>query len=69
MGRRRKHGGDLGLASDQIPGQNQNNINIRPCHSLLHHHQAFRSDTAVDSTAHACQKQALSGIAISPPRQ
>ncbi len=26
MGRRRKHDGDLGLASDQIPGQNQNNI-------------------------------------------
>lgn len=26
MGRRRKHDGDLGLASDQIPGHNQNNI-------------------------------------------
>ncbi len=26
MGRRRKHDGDLGLASDQIPGENQNNI-------------------------------------------
>jgi hypothetical protein len=26
MGRRRKHDGDSGLASDQIPGQNQNNI-------------------------------------------
>ena len=25
MGRRRKHDGDSGLASDQIPGQNQNN--------------------------------------------
>ena len=26
MGRRRKHGGDLALASDQIPGHDQNNI-------------------------------------------
>ena len=26
MGRRRKHSGDSGLASDQFPGQNQNNI-------------------------------------------
>jgi len=32
MGRRRKHDGDSGLASDQIPGQNQNNISIKPCH-------------------------------------
>jgi hypothetical protein len=44
MGRRRKHDGDSGLASDQIPGQNQNNISIRPCHFLLYHHQAFRGD-------------------------
>jgi len=28
MGRRRKHDGDSGLASDQIPGQNQNNIKV-----------------------------------------
>jgi hypothetical protein len=28
MGRRRKHDGDSGLASDQIPGQNQNNTRI-----------------------------------------
>src|SRR5512134_2943498 len=28
MGRRRKHDGDSGLASDQIPGQNQNNTSI-----------------------------------------
>jgi hypothetical protein len=28
MGRRREHDGDLGLASDQIPGQNQNNIRL-----------------------------------------
>jgi len=35
MGRRRKHDGDSGLASDQIPGQNQNNTNIKPCDSLL----------------------------------
>lgn len=26
MGRRRKHGGGLALASDQIPGHDQNNI-------------------------------------------
>lgn len=26
MGRRRKHDGDSGLTSDQIPGHNQNNI-------------------------------------------
>jgi hypothetical protein len=26
MGRRRKHGGGLALASDQIPGNDQNNI-------------------------------------------
>ncbi len=45
MGRRRKHDGDSGLASDQIPGQNQNNTRIRPCHSLLYLHQAFRGDT------------------------
>ena len=45
MGRRRKHHGGSRLASDQIPGQNQNNICLRPCHSLWHHHQAFRDDT------------------------
>ncbi len=45
MGRRRKHDGDLGLASDQIPGKTKTTTPIRPCHSLLHHHQAFRGDT------------------------
>ena len=45
MGRRRKHHGGSRLASDQIPGQNQNNICLRPCHSLWHHHQAVRDDT------------------------
>jgi hypothetical protein len=45
MGRRRKHHGGSRLASDQIPGQNQNNICLRPCHSLWYHHQAFRDDT------------------------
>lgn len=45
MGRRRKHSGDSGLASDQIPGQNQNNTGIRPCHSLPYRRQAFRSNT------------------------
>jgi hypothetical protein len=45
MGRRRKHDGDSGLASDQIPGQNQNNTRIRPCRYLLYPHQAFRGDT------------------------
>lgn len=45
MGRRCKHHGGSRLASDQIPGQNQNNICLRPCHSLWHHHQAFRDDT------------------------
>jgi len=29
----------------RFPGQNQNNISIKPCHFLLHHHQAFRGDT------------------------
>ena len=47
MGRRRKHHGGSRLASDQIPGQNQNNICLRPCHSLWYHHQAFRDDTRV----------------------
>ena len=47
MGRRCKHHGGSGLASDQIPGQNQNNICLRPCHSLWYHHQAFRDDTRV----------------------
>jgi len=37
--------GDSGLASDQIPGQNQNNTRIRPCHFQLYLHQAFRGDT------------------------
>ncbi|MEY4705131.1 MAG: hypothetical protein RL042_1333 [Nitrospirota bacterium] len=45
MGRRRKDHGDSRLASDQIPTQNQNNICLRPCHSLRYHHQAFRDDT------------------------
>jgi len=45
MGRRRKHHGGSRLASDQIPGQNQNNICLRPCHSLWYHHQAFRNDS------------------------
>jgi hypothetical protein len=45
MGRRRKDHGDSRLASDQIPAQNQNNICLRPCHSLWYHHQAFRDDT------------------------
>ena len=45
MGRRRKHHGGSRLASDQIPGQNQNNNCLRPCLSLWHHHQAFRDDT------------------------
>lgn len=45
MGRRRKHHGSSRLASDQIPGQDQNNTCLRPCHSLWHHHQAFRDDT------------------------
>jgi len=45
MGRRRNHDGDSGLASDQIPGQNQNNTRIRPCYCRLYLHQAFRGDT------------------------
>ena len=45
MGRRRKNHGGSRLASDQIPGQNQNNSCLRPCHSLWYHHQAFRDDT------------------------
>jgi hypothetical protein len=60
MGRRRKHDGDSGLASDQIPGQNQNNISTRPCHSLLYRHQAFRGDTRVDCTSRRGQMQAKS---------
>jgi len=35
MGRRRTHHSGSRLASDQIPGQNQNNIRLRPCHSLV----------------------------------
>ena len=58
MGRRRKHDGDSGLASDQIPGQNQNNIRNKPCHSLLYHHQALRGDTLVNCTRRAEQMQA-----------
>jgi hypothetical protein len=45
MGRRCKHHGGSRLASDQIPGKNQNNICLRPCLSLRYHHQAFRDDT------------------------
>ena len=45
MGRRRKNHGDSRLASDQILTQNQNNICLRPCHSLQYHHQALRNDT------------------------
>ena len=44
MGRRRKHHGGLRLASDQIPGQNQNNICLRPCLSLYYHCQALRNE-------------------------
>lgn len=58
MGRRRKHDGDLGLASDQIPGRTKTTSRIRPCHSLLYHHQAFRSDTPTDCTLLPGQKQA-----------
>lgn len=47
MGRRRKDHGDSRLASDQIPTQNQNNICLRPCHSLRYHHQALRDDTQI----------------------
>ena len=47
MGRRRKHHSGSRLASDQIPGQNQNNICLRPCRFLWYHHQAFRDDTRV----------------------
>jgi len=45
MGRGCKHHGGSRLASDQIPGKDQNNICLRPCHSLWYHHQAFRDDT------------------------
>ena len=45
MGRRRKHHGGSRLASDQLHRENQNNICLRPCHSLWYHHQAFRDDT------------------------
>ena len=47
MGRRRKHHSGSRLASDQIPGQNQNNTCLRPCHSLWYHHQAFRDDRQI----------------------
>jgi hypothetical protein len=58
MGRRRKHDGDSGLASDHIPGQNQNNISTRPCHFLLYRHQAFRGDTRIDCIARPEKMQA-----------
>ena len=59
MGRRRKHDGDSGLASDQIPVQNQNNTTRnKPCHSLLHHHQAFRGGTRIDSSVSPYEMQA-----------
>jgi len=58
MGRRRKEHGDSRLASDQIPAQNQNNICLRPCHSLWYHHQAFRDDTQCYSTPLPPQMQA-----------
>ena len=45
MGRRCKHHGGSMLASDQIPGKDQNNICLRPCLSLWYHHQAYRDDT------------------------
>jgi hypothetical protein len=45
MGRGCKHHGGSRLASDQIPGQDQNNNCLRPCLSLWYHHQAYRDDT------------------------
>jgi hypothetical protein len=57
MGRRRNHDGDSGLASDQIPGQNQNNTRIRPCYCRLYPHQAFRGDTRCQLTLLPGQKQ------------
>ena len=59
MGRRRKHHSGSRLASDQIPGQNQNNICLRPCHTLWHHHQAFRDDTRAVLYSSAPQMQAM----------
>jgi hypothetical protein len=58
MSRRREHDGDLGLASDQIPGQKQNNIRLGLV-TLPSHHQAFRGDTRNDCTARLSQKQAV----------
>jgi len=59
MGRRRKHHGGSRLASDQIPGENQNNNCLRPCHSLWYHHQAFRDDTPATLllTPFKCKRQ------------
>jgi hypothetical protein len=62
MGRRRKHDGDSGLASDQIPGQNQNNTSIKPCHSLLYHRQAFRGNTPQQCIARPEQMQVGTAI-------
>lgn len=62
MGRRRKHDGDLGLASDQIPGKTKTTSRIRPCHSLLHHHQAFRGDTRKRLYSTARPKASLESI-------
>ncbi len=59
MGRRRKNHGDSRLASDQILTQNQNNICLRPCHSLQYHHQALRNDTRADYTPSFPQMQAM----------
>ncbi len=59
MGRRRKNHGDSRLASDQILTQNQNNICLRPCHSLQYHHQALRNDTQSDYTLSFLQMQAM----------
>jgi len=64
MGRRRKHDGDSGLASDQIPGQNQNNISTRPCHFLLYLHQAFRGDTRMECTLQPRKMQAKSRLSF-----
>jgi hypothetical protein len=62
MGRRRKHDGDSGLASDQIPGQNQNNTSIKPCHSLLYYRQAFRGDTPGHCSACLRKMQAVTDM-------
>ena len=67
MGRRRKHHGGSRLASDQIPGKNQNNICLRPCLSLVIITRPFAMIHERYSTPQPRQMQATTQSRALPP--